>query len=115
MDRKKDPQKIDFWRLLNRDRVRGGGVCGPHLALEFEDIVGDLTRCAPTGAADDGKRASSTIDVAFQSVAYRGVVRGGAPYPTGPLRRIQSQGVHFGLLFGVVFLVAFLMPKRVQQ
>ena len=53
MDRKRDPQKIDFWRLLNRDKVRGGGVCGLHLALEIDDIVILFgTPCTPEGAAD---------------------------------------------------------------
>ena len=28
MDRKMDPRKIDFWRVSDRDRAGGGGVCG---------------------------------------------------------------------------------------
>ena len=53
MDRKMDPQKIDFWRILRRVRADPGGVCGPHLALEFEEshfLFG--TPCTPEGAAD---------------------------------------------------------------
>ena len=53
MDRKKNPKKIDFWTLLDRDVVDPGGVCGPHLALEFEDsVILFGTPCTPEGAAD---------------------------------------------------------------
>ena len=49
MDRKMDPRKIDFRRVLDRDRANPGGVCGSHLALEFEDIESSLARRAPQG------------------------------------------------------------------
>ena len=47
MDRKMDPQKIDFWRILKRDTGRPGGVCGWHLGFF---LFG--TPCTPEGAAD---------------------------------------------------------------
>ncbi len=58
MDRKMDPQKNDFRRLLDRDVVNPGRVCGPHLALEFEDsVILFGTPCTPEGAADLARRA----------------------------------------------------------
>ena len=52
MDRKKDPQKIDFWRLLDRDGARGGGSLLAS-GLEIDDIVILFrTPCTPEGAAD---------------------------------------------------------------
>ena len=50
MDRKMDPQKIDFRRVLKRVRAGPGGMCGPHLALEFEDYHFRFsTPCPPRG------------------------------------------------------------------
>ena len=47
MDRKKDPQKIDFWRLGRRDRARGGGSLLWHLGLKLTKSNPCLARLAP--------------------------------------------------------------------
>ena len=47
MDRKRDPQKIDFWRLLDRDVVDPGGVCGWHLGLKLTKSTSYSARLAP--------------------------------------------------------------------
>ena len=47
MDRKMDPQKIDFWRLLDRDRVRDGGSLLWHLGLKLTKSNPCLARLAP--------------------------------------------------------------------
>ena len=58
MDRKKDLQKIDFSRVLDRDRANPGGVCGSHLALEFEDSGAAFsTPCPPRGRRIQSLRA----------------------------------------------------------
>ena len=56
MDRKMDPQKIDLRRVLKRVRAGPGGMCGPHLALDFEDSVRQFgTPCPP----ERGRRIQS--------------------------------------------------------
>ena len=47
MDRKKDPQKIDFWRLLDRDKAGGGGSLLWHLGLKLTKSNSCLARLAP--------------------------------------------------------------------
>ncbi len=109
MDQKGDPQKIDFWRILRRVRADPGGVCGPHLALEIEesDFL-SCTPCTPEGAADHGKRASSTIDVALQSAAlYRGLSGGGLGTPRRAAADSIPGGPFWALFFGFDFWSRF--------
>jgi len=47
MDRKMDPQKIDFRRILRRVRADPGGVCGWHLGLKLTKSNSCLARLAP--------------------------------------------------------------------
>ncbi len=47
MDRKKDPQKIDFWRILERVRAGGGGTLLWHLGLKLTNSNSYLARLAP--------------------------------------------------------------------
>ena len=47
MDRKMDPQKIDFWRILRRVRADPGGVCGWHLGLKLTNSNSCSARLAP--------------------------------------------------------------------
>jgi len=47
MDRKMDPQKIDFWRILRRVRARGGGSLLWHLGLKLTKSNPCLARLAP--------------------------------------------------------------------
>ena len=47
MDRKMDPQKIDFWRLLDRDGARGGGSLLASLGLKLTNSNSCSARLAP--------------------------------------------------------------------
>ena len=52
MDRKMDPQKIDFWRLLDRDGARGGGsLLASGLEIDEVEFLFGTPR-TPEGAAD---------------------------------------------------------------
>ena len=56
MDRKMDPQKIDFWMILDRDRANfGAGRRQPAMAsgLEIDEVESLFgTPRTPEGAAD---------------------------------------------------------------
>ena len=90
MDRKKDPQKIDFRRVLKRSRADPGGMCGPHLALEFEDSHFLFsTPCPPRGRRMT-ESVLVTIDVAFQIFRLGGLSRGGSGSNGGQRRMTES-------------------------
>ena len=75
MDRKVDPQKIDFWRILSRVRADPGGVCGPHLALEFEEShFWSSTPCPPRGRRiEDALRQATAAPVILARISLWGL------------------------------------------